>query len=55
MNRFWLNQGAHTAWDSGAATPMLGCFLYTINKNILRLQLSQDWDVYTGRYYYETN
>jgi hypothetical protein len=30
-------------------------FLYTINKNILGLQLSQDWDVYTGRYYYETN
>ena len=21
MNRFWLSQGAHTAWDSGAATP----------------------------------
>ena len=28
-------------------------FLYTINKNILGLQLFQDWDVYTGRSYYE--
>ena len=21
MNRFWLSQGAHTAWDSSAETP----------------------------------
>ena len=28
-------------------------FLYTINKTILGLQLFQDWDVYTGRSYYE--
>jgi len=26
MNRFWLRQGAHTAWDSGAPTPQIWKF-----------------------------
>jgi hypothetical protein len=27
MNRFWLSQGAHTAWDSSAETPHTNCIL----------------------------
>ena len=34
MNRFWLRQGAHTAWDSGAPTPIFGNF--TNYRDILR-------------------
>jgi hypothetical protein len=52
MNRFWLSQGAHTAWDSSAETPHTSLEIL-LNKNILGLQLFQDWDVYTGRSYYE--
>jgi hypothetical protein len=35
MNRFWLRQGAHTAWDSGAATPQI-CKNFTNYRDILR-------------------
>jgi hypothetical protein len=34
MNRFWLLERAHTAWDSGAATPKFGNF--TNYRDILR-------------------
>ena len=33
MNRFWLSQGAHTAWDSSAETPHTN---FTNYRDILR-------------------
>ena len=36
MNRFWLSQGAHTAWDSSAETPPYKFGNFTNYRVILR-------------------
>jgi hypothetical protein len=37
MNRFWLSQGAHTAWDSSAETPHTSLEILLITgRDILR-------------------